>query len=193
MPLATIVMIVIGLIAAAIKGITGQEDFMALFQQSEELSTMAEILIADHYPEIARNGLRIAYLFKQTMPKKAGVCRKVSDLDRQLHGFDFTITINHDLWDAAAERGDPEWQKAILDHELAHVGISIDEESGEPKRDEESGLIKTTILKHNVEEFEDILGRYGTYADDLRRFIRVYQARQEGVTVTPVQVEEAGR
>lgn len=152
---------------------------MALFTQSEMLSDMAAPLIADHYPEIRKYDLKIVYMFKSEMPGKAGSCRKVSDQDRVLHGFDFIITLAKDLWDHMGVAGDTVFQTAVLDHELAHVGVAYDEESGEPRYDKESGLIRTALVKHDVEEFESIIRRYGAYAADLRTFQRAFEANKE--------------
>jgi len=148
---------------------------MAYYKQSETLADMAAALIADHYPEIKKYEIKICYLFKKEIPHAAGVCRKVDDLNRALHGYDFVITIAEDLWNEAGKKGDDTFQKALMDHELAHVAIVYDEESGEPKYDQDSGMIRTALNRHNVEEFESIIERYGTYAGDLRRFIAAFE------------------
>jgi len=154
---------------------------MALFEQSQMLADMAQGLIDDHYPVIRDNALRIAYMFKDEMPGKCGTCRKVGDQDRTLHGFDFVITLAKDLWGELEKRGDKTFQVAVLDHELAHVGVVVNEETGEPKRDPDSDLVRLRLVRHDVEEFESIIRRYGAYAADLRAFQRAFEeSKNEG-------------
>ena len=166
---------------------------MALYQHNEMLATIAQELIADHYPDIAKYEIKIAYMFRAEIPRVAGVCRKIDDQNRALHGFDFAITLARDVWDRAEkDQSGKIFQRAVLDHELQHVAIVFDEETGDPKYDKESGLIKTRLVEHDVQEFAAILKRYGPYADDLRAFIEAHETWKRQTVKTTIPEATSG-
>lgn len=74
-----------------------------------------------------------------------GLCRKTSEKERVAGRADVEITIDHDWWDKADEAQ----QKALLDHELHHIEVVIDED-GKVIRDG-AGRPKIRLRKHDVE------------------------------------------
>jgi hypothetical protein len=86
-----------------------------------------------------------------------GQTKKASDMDRALDGgyIDFIITINAEaFW---SENLTDVERKAILDHELCHCGYDEEEEA-------------YYVKPHDVEEFNEIIQRYGTWTPDLESF-----------------------
>lgn len=95
-----------------------------------------------------------------------GKCRRATALDRELSQWDFVILLNKDFWThpkvTALQR------RALLDHELCHAAIKLDE-NGEPQLDDRDRVVYRT-RKHDIEEFASIADRYGCYKKDLEAF-----------------------
>ena len=110
---------------------------------------------------------------------KLGQCKKGSDLDKTMHGFDFVILLNEG-WvnDKATTRPQIE---ALIDHELCHASIAVGAD-GEPK-EYEDGKPVYRVRRHDIEEFAEIVERHGMYKRDLERFAgTVHQrAKQDGL------------
>lgn len=95
-----------------------------------------------------------------------GQAKKGSDLDRELHGYDFVILLNHEVWN---QSGFQKHQKlALIDHELCHCEVSKDT-NGEPKVDENNRVVYR-IRKHDIEEFTEVIARHGSWKADLEMF-----------------------
>ena len=75
-----------------------------------------------------------------------GQCEKVPDRYRWIIPYDFTIT----LFEPNIERLDDEQIRILLLHELMHVGIDVD-------GNEETYY----VVAHDVEDFRDIIDKYG--------------------------------
>lgn len=99
-----------------------------------------------------------------------GQARKASDLDRELHTFDFVILLNFEAWNAAGFN--EEQMTALIDHELCHCQVTLDNDTGEEKRDAKGHPV-WRIRKHDIEEFCEIVGRHGLWKKDLEKFARV--------------------
>jgi hypothetical protein len=95
-----------------------------------------------------------------------GKCRKASDLDRELAAFDFVILLRKFFWQDS--RVTDHQRRALLDHELCHAARKYDS-SGEPVEDERGRQVYR-VRKHDIEEFTEIVQRYGCYKHDLERF-----------------------
>lgn len=119
----------------------------------------ADIVIAWRYGwnEDADGGLRL------------GQCKKASDLDRDLHNYDFIILLNFEAVNAAAFTDTQ--LRALIDHELCHAQVTTDD-TGDYKRDEH-GKVVWRIRKHDIEEFQEVVARHGLYKSDLESFARV--------------------
>lgn len=98
---------------------------------------------------------------------KLGMCKMASDFDRQLHEFDFVIVLNRTFW-TSMDVNDAQ-RKALLDHELCHAEVAIDEATNDPK-ETELGKTIYRIRKHDIEEFSAIVERHGLYKKDLEHF-----------------------
>lgn len=96
-----------------------------------------------------------------------GMCRKVSDLDRELrgdyNGFDFVILLNKKWWtDPLTTHAQ---RDALLDHECCHAAIQHDQ-AGEPTEDERGRKVYR-LRGHDIEEFAEIIRRHGCYTRDI--------------------------
>lgn len=95
-----------------------------------------------------------------------GKCKKASDLDRELHRFDFVILLNAEWWQDAAVKD--HMREALLDHELSHAAPKMGED-GEQVEDERGRKVWRT-RKHDIEEFSGVVERRGLYKCDLEAF-----------------------
>lgn len=124
---------------------------------ADDVEEMAEILIAQFHAELRSASL--AYVFKEKMGGRGYVGFGKADLAnpvlKHFSGCDFIIMMNWTVWKAA----NLVQRTALLDHELEHCGVS---ESGKPE-----------IQKHDVQEFNMIVGRWGAYHETLAQFLRV--------------------
>lgn len=143
---------------------------------ADDAEAMGEILVAELHEEL-RN-MSIGYVFKEKMGGrgyvgfgKADVCNPVL---RHFSDHDFIIKLNWTIWKAA----DIVQRTALLDHELEHCGVS---EAGKPE-----------IQKHDVQEFNTIVGRWGPYHEVLARFLKIANP-QLGLKLLPHDKEKAGK
>lgn len=97
-----------------------------------------------------------------------GKCKKASDLDRELAAYDFVIILREEFW--KHPRVSDVQRSALLDHELMHAAVKYDAR-GETEFDER-GRVLYRIRKHDIEEFGDIVQRYGCYKGDIESFAR---------------------
>lgn len=97
---------------------------------------------------------------------RLGQCRKRTDLDRELDGFDFMLLLNKEAW---PQLNDGQ-KRALIDHELCHAQIVIDSD-GNPKRNDRDRLV-CRIKKHDTEEFRAVVERHGLWTADLEQIAR---------------------
>lgn len=125
-------------------------------------------LIGSFHPHLADARIALAWhrgwKADQDGRCRLGQCRKASDLDRTLHGYDFVILLHAEL---VTEIGGAR-MRALLDHELCHAAVSVDE-NGEEKLDE-NGRPCWRIRKHDMEEFAEIVQRHGLWKKDVEDF-----------------------
>lgn len=126
------------------------------FQPARCPEAVAEVLIRTVMHERLMTA-SIAYVFRpeivQGGRQKAGVASRAGGKLAYFTGHDFVIEFSHSVWDTLT----PEQRIALVDHELAHC-----------ERDEETGA--WTMRDHDVEEFADIVVRWGLWTQNLRGF-----------------------
>lgn len=136
-----------------------------------EVYRLLDELVAAHHPHLASATIAIAWQFGINEDADGhyvlGRARKASDIDYQLHGYDFLITLNSEAWNRADFTG--EMRRALLDHELCHCAVTQDA-SGEDKVDEH-GRTVWRIRKHDIEEFHEVVTRHGVWKKDLQAFV----------------------
>jgi len=135
-------------------------------------------LVAEHHPDLALAQIALAWNDGWKADSdghlQLGKATKCSDLQRELHVYDFIIELNRE---ATRDFGDDKWL-ALLDHELSHCDQATDDESGAHKVDER-GRPVWRIRKHDVEEFLDVIERHGTWKSDLVEFARAALRNRE--------------
>lgn len=131
-----------------------------------------EELIPAHHDHLAEAKIAIAWNLSWKadvdLHLTLGKCKKSSDLDRELHDYDFVILLNQQVWNTAefTERH----RRALIDHELCHAAVALDD-NDDMKRDA-AGRIIYRIRKHDVEEFAEIIQRNGLWKSDLEAFAK---------------------
>jgi hypothetical protein len=101
---------------------------------------------------------------------KIGMCRRASDLDRELHEWDFIVLLNREFWHHEQTTGTH--RDALLDHELSHATVKRDPLTGDVMKNDR-GKVVYRIRKHDIEEFVAIPKRHGLWRHELDAFARV--------------------
>lgn len=131
---------------------------------------LRELVVAHHeHLKDARIGLAWCTSWKPDVDGrvKLGMARKMSDLDREYAEFDFIILLKKSFWQDLQVT--PEQRRALLDHELCHCEVKLDERTGDPVYDER-GRKCFRLRKHDLEEFTAIARRYGCWKADIESF-----------------------
>jgi hypothetical protein len=95
-----------------------------------------------------------------------GKCRRASDLDRELHPYDFVILLNYEWWQH--EQVTDHQREALLDHELSHAAPKLDQHGHQVEDEKDRKVWRTR--KHDIEEFSGVVQRRGVYKRDLESF-----------------------
>lgn len=107
-----------------------------------------------------------------------GKCKKASDLDRELASFDFIILLKKSWWQDVRDVTNEttgevitaaDQRKALLDHELCHAGVKLDDRTNEVVRDERGRKVYRTV-RHDIEEFSSVVARNGIWRHDIEQF-----------------------
>lgn len=131
---------------------------MAAYQDSPELQSVGLALIQKNHPDL--KSLNVGYLFRDAASVSRGhitmgMAIKVDDRNYVFGGKDVIVEIARDVWD----RLDAELQTVLMDHELSHIGVELDEKGNTVLTN--NGRPKIFIKHHDIEEFSTILDRYG--------------------------------
>lgn len=139
---------------------------MTAYSEAPEVEVIARELIETTHPHLA--GVRIDYLFRDTAvvsggKVKYGSARKAQGLmafmSKEEAPF-FIIEIAQDRWADLPVKA----KIALVDHELCHCGVE-DVLDGEEVIDQ-----KLFMIKHDLEEFNDIVRRHGLWRADVSAF-----------------------
>ncbi len=137
--------------------------------ETGHLYPMLRDLVEKHHQELRDARIALAWRFgwKEDADGNVtmGMARKASDVERELHPYDFVILLNHEV----CTGGDfPEERlRALLDHELCHCRTAMDE-LGNPQRDER-GRVVYRIAEHDLEEFVEVVERHGAWSHEIQR------------------------
>lgn len=131
---------------------------MPEYEQAPEIVlTMAQEIIEAHHKERRLlHEARICFVMRDEAPvsrgkQKWGAASKFPDKLRPHLDYDFLIWLAKDVWVGLTE----EQRMALIDHELCHCDYS---------------QLSPSILPHDVEEFSEIVERYGYWKYDLMQF-----------------------
>jgi hypothetical protein len=101
-----------------------------------------------------------------------GKCCKSTEIMREIGEFDFVMLLNEKAW-ASME---PQQKVRLVFHELCHAEIAKDE-NGEDKHDEKGRLV-TRIRKHNIEDFREVVEKFG-WKEDLAGLVKEQMADRD--------------
>jgi hypothetical protein len=132
-----------------------------------------EELVKAHHEHLVGAKIALAWRFGWKEDKdgrlRLGQCRKVSDLDRDLHGYDFVILLNQEAWNAADfSEAD---MRALIDHELCHAEVARDKHGG--IKVDEQGRTIWRVRGHDIEEFIEIRARHGDWTATREAYAKV--------------------
>jgi hypothetical protein len=136
--------------------------------QDHELYQLMDRLISARRDFLAE--AKIGLVWRRGWRPKAGGwvtlgrCAKVNDLGRVLHGYDFVIVLNFDVWDHADFSA--KQKEALLYHELCHADVTRDKH-GEIKR--KDGRPCWRVARHDVEEFLAVVSKYGAWQQEIQQ------------------------
>lgn len=132
--------------------------------------TLLDSLVTSHHDDVGAARIALAWCTSWKADPDGrvtlGMCRKASDLDRELAAFDFVILLRRIFW--TDPRVTDAQRTALLDHELCHAARQHDRH-GEPVEDER-GRAVYRLRKHDLEEFTEIVQRHGCYKTDIEKF-----------------------
>jgi len=141
----------------------------AISPKGQEVLNLMLALINENHEELVNANIIPAWMMGNKEDKDGhlilGKMKKASELEREAHGADGFLLLNHEAWEVF----DINQRRALVDHELEHLALSFDAETAEPKRDGHDKLVYR-LRKHDVEEFQCIIRRHGCWKDDLRKF-----------------------
>lgn len=127
---------------------------------SKKIIDLANEIIGQYHPRLKNE--RIAYVIKYGAWTKNGKdvlgnAKKCSEKEMLLTGYTFIITL------AGVLLMLPENViRAVIDHELSHCGVEKNED----------GQTKRYIIAHDLEDFAQVIKRYGLYNEDVKYFIQ---------------------
>jgi hypothetical protein len=142
------------------------------YRVAEQAAKMGAEIMERHHPHLL--GLRVTFVFMDKTPKTKGRdvwgrAKKVSGLPAFLSNSDdpkgyglaedfFVVEISEEVWERLSASG----RAALIDHELSHCTIEMDEETG---------ASKLAIVGHDVTEFEAVLRRRGLWNESVKAFV----------------------
>lgn len=123
---------------------------------------LASGIIEEHHPDLL--DARIGFIFRSEVQVSGGKetwgqAQKVSDKMKVYMDFDFLIWVARDIWVSLSLNQ----KKALLDHELCHC---LYDEG------------KASMRPHDIEEFTEIVDRYGLWRLELEKMARSMKAAQ---------------
>jgi hypothetical protein len=160
--------------------------------EAPEVKDIADRLIPKYHAHLRSWAEEIRYVFRNEAQVSKGrtvwgKAHKITGLAAymmfnspgDLNSFDevpqradaFVMEIAHDIWKQLT----PKQQQALVDHELMHFTIEMDDNAG---------LVRG-IRGHDVEEFREVVERHGAWKPDLAEFAEALQLSLLNVTVSP--------
>lgn len=147
------------------------------YTPAPDVKKIAEELIPKYHHHL--ENIRIEYVMADKAPKHGGkevwgYVRKISSLpaylaaepsdqkDGQTESF-FVMVISEPVWVNLM----PDKRIALVDHELCHCGVEVDDE----------GNSKLILIPHDLEDFTSIVRRYGLWREDVRDFVNTVKSR----------------
>jgi hypothetical protein len=157
------------------------------YREAPDVKRIAQDLIPLHHEHLILRADEIRYVLRSDTPTShgrfvLGKARKVGGLGCYLATTEPDTPTDFDDHEIAdmfvMEISEPAWatmtyeqRVALVDHELCHFAMDVDEADGSVTR---------RIRGHSVEEFTEILHRHGLWSPDLATFAEHMPARRGG-------------
>lgn len=129
------------------------------FMPADQPKAIGEVLVGILHLHL--RPAQTAYLFREKMKRRdrvgLGKAKKASPTLVYLTGFDLVIEFNWTQWKLLT----PEQRIALVDHELCHLA--------QDDTDVEKGP-RWLLRHHDVEEFAEVVRRWGLWLPDLQEF-----------------------
>lgn len=126
-------------------------------------------LIREQHTHLAAARIQICWRYNWKPDKdgrmKLGEMRLCADPDRLLHERDFVMSLNYKAWQMMMIGQ----HRAVIDHELTHCQVEL-EEDGETVKMDTHGRIVYRLRGHDIEEFSEVVLRNGAYMPELESF-----------------------
>ena len=134
-------------------------------------------LIANYHPELAEAQIIMGYSYSWK-PNRDGriILATVSlfnDFERQMHSKDVKILLNYNYWHNPQTNDDN--RRALIDHQLSHPRPIMDKDLAIPSRND-MGMIKYYLRAHDIEDFNDVVSRWGIWMIDMEKSAEVMAA-----------------
>ncbi len=112
--------------------------------------------------DLDEDGHPMADALKKNGIKALGITRKLGGKDRALGRGDAEIALDHYWW---TQQASEEQQRALLDHELHHIAVVLQKETGRARLDD-MGRPVVRLRKHDFEFgwFSVIAARHGEHS-----------------------------
>lgn len=154
------------------------------WRADDEVDEIAKELIEKHHQDLLEED--VVFLMRSKAAKSdgravLGTASKLSEKQRTLMGSDalFVIEIAADEWKSLGKLQ----RIALVDHELCHCTVEETEKDGYVER-------KAKIRQHDLEEFYDIVRRYGAWKDDIKEIgeqLKLFEIESVGGNVVELK------
>lgn len=136
------------------------------YWSAPEVKAIADMLISEHHEMLENSNVRIEYLFRSDVSSSKGklvfgITKKITAVHAALADSEepfFCIIIAHPAWEVLPHKH----RVALVDHELCHCGVEVNEK----------GDVKLILRNHDIQEFTQIVQRYGAWSPDVQEFLR---------------------
>ena len=143
------------------------------FTRLSSVTDLGKEVIREWHPHLI--DVKVDFVLRDTVPMMGGKggkeiwgrAKKITGLNAFLNDPDddgefFLIEISGPVW----ERLSHDERKALLDHELCHCVIAVDEDDPEAE-------VKLKLKTHDLEEFREIVTRHGLWRPDIEAMATV--------------------
>ena len=118
-----------------------------IYQLAPALDELAKDIIVTEGLDIREASIRYMLVYPNISPLVAGRCIRCAKELKYFGECDYIIQMSGDLWETL----DDDTQKVLMHHELLHVFVGTDRK-GDPK---------FSLVNHDVQDFSDLIRRYG--------------------------------
>ena len=130
---------------------------------SDEAYGYVSEVIATHKSDLTHARIGIAWMVNRTEDidgrRKLGKMRLLNELDRLMLNLDAIILLDRGAWAVMK----PPQRLALVHHELCHLA-PVEDEDGSQKADGH-GERKWRTVKHDIEEFREVVAAHGCYKE----------------------------